>query len=190
MGRGFRHPRSIVLERYRAGLLSGRRRNRVAGHLEGCAACRAVLAADERLDEVLSLCRRNVMPEGLTDQLVAAVLSEQADVASSRAPGPAEEALPSFRVALGGAFAALTLSVLLVLMPAVAGRGDPVVTMLASAKHVVEWVVIGARVADALLMALEPLRSVVLVCTVVTLGWGFLVMSHRGAMGPWWRRSA
>ncbi len=186
------HPRFEVLERYRAGLLSESAGARVAEHVARCPRCRTVLDEQAALEAVLDAYRPEAMDEASVDDLVAAVLSEQAKDSTAAPvasmPGlPARAGAPNTDSALGLAFAALVLAALVLVWPLFLSPTGAAQGLVGIAKVMVAvWRVLSG-VAQALLLVVEPIRTVLLACVVVSLGWGLMVMTRH--LDTWYGRN-
>src|SRR5690242_21785517 len=80
-----RHPDTEALAEYRAGLIGGLRRGRVAAHVAGCAQCASV---SERLDAVGSMLA-SVPAPAVPDEVerrITAALAAEATARQSAAP--------------------------------------------------------------------------------------------------------
>jgi hypothetical protein len=70
------HPGTEALAEYRAGLIGGFRRRRIAAHVAGCAQCASVIERLEAVGSVLASVPAPAMPDEVERQITAALAAE------------------------------------------------------------------------------------------------------------------
>ena len=89
------HPNTEALAEYRAGLVGGFRRRRLAAHMADCAQCAAVSEQLDAVGSVLASVPAPVMPDEVERRIAAALAAEatarQADGAARQAEGAARQ---------------------------------------------------------------------------------------------------
>ena len=93
---GQRHPDTEALAEYRAGLIGGFRRRRLAAHVAGCAQCASVSERLDAVGSVLASVPAPAMPDEVQRRIAAALAAEatarQAEGTAGQAEGTAGQA--------------------------------------------------------------------------------------------------
>ena len=159
MHRG-KHPGEVALQQFQEGFLSEKKRARVSGHVKHCDRCRGILASYAVLNRTLADFARMPVPADLCDEVLASVLPSQLEMVARRS---ASELVPGRLWGMAGGLISLVLAGLLLFWPALSGMDSFLIQVVALFKA--GWVNLYfvGRLADGLLMVLEPIRWVLLI---------------------------